>query len=142
MEPLRLVIDTNVLIAGLRSRRGASHALLRRIDDRRLAIFVSVALFLEYEATSKRLAPELGLTHNDIDVVLNYVAYSARAQPVYYIWRPTLRDTDDDLVLEVAVAAGCEGIVTFNQADFKGCERFGLRTMTPADVLRELGGMT
>jgi len=61
---------------------------------------------------------------------------------VFYLWRPTLRDPKDDLVLEVAVAAGCEGIVTFNERDFAGAERFGLRVMPPGELLVEIGELS
>ena len=58
---------------------------------------------------------------------------------MFYLWRPTLRDSNDDLVLELAVAADCDAIVTFNQRDFAGVEQFGLRVVTPGEFLKEIG---
>jgi predicted nucleic acid-binding protein len=85
VAPLQIVIDTNVLLAGLRSPRGASYQILRLMG------------------------------HGYFDA------------------------HNDDMILEVAVASGAAAIVTFNKHDFRGCERFGLRLLTPGELLKEIG---
>jgi predicted nucleic acid-binding protein len=102
-------------------------------------ISLSVPLLLEYEAVLKRQARELGLGHGDIDDVLEYLCSVATLHEVYYLWRPVLRDPQDDFVLELAVGAGCESIVTFNVRDFEGAEAFGLRIEPPRAFLKRIG---
>jgi len=55
------------------------------------------------------------------------------------VWRPALRDPNDEMLLELAVTAGCDAIITFNKRDFRGCEQFGLRLLTPLELLQEIG---
>jgi putative PIN family toxin of toxin-antitoxin system len=137
MRP-HVVLDTNVLIAGLRSRRGASFALLQRVGTGAFDVSVSVPLVLEYEAVARRQARELGLTHADVDAVVDFVCRQAQHRTIFYLWRPFLRDATDDMVLEVAVEAQCHIIVTFNIRDFAGIEKFGLRALTPREFLAVL----
>jgi len=141
MRKLQIVIDTSVFIAALRSRRGASHKLLLLLGDERFEINVSVPLVLEYEAAARRLASagEISLSLDDIEDILDYICAVANRRKVYYLWRPVLKDPRDEMVLELAVTAGCEYIVTFNRKDFGGAEQFGLRVVTPAEFLREIG---
>jgi putative PIN family toxin of toxin-antitoxin system len=136
--PRQVVLDTSVLIAGLRSRRGASFAVLSRIGGAAFELNVSVPLVLEYEAAVKAQARELGLTHAEIDDVVDYLCAVARHRQVFYLWRPVLRDPTDDMVLEVAVAAGCDSIITHNVRDFAGAEQFGVRVVTPGAFLQQL----
>lgn len=130
-----VILDTNVLIAGLRSRRGASFALLELLAEEAFEVSVSVPLVLEYEAVARRQARELGLTHADVDAVVDFVCTQAHHRKIFYLWRPFLRDPNDDMVLEVAVEAQCRFIVTFNTRDFAGVEQFGLQALTPGEFL-------
>lgn len=133
------MIDTNVWIAALRSKRGASHRLLSLIDSGKFEINISVPLILEYEETAKRLVGEIALTEQDIDDILDYICRVARHRKIYYLWRPFLSDLEDDMVLELAVTAECDFIVTFNKSDFQGIEQFGLTAITPQEFLRLIG---
>ena len=135
-----VVLDTNVLIAGTRSRRGASYKLLTLLGTGKFDISVSVSLVLEYEDALARHSPWLAAA--ELDDLLDFMCQVARRQTVFFLWRPTLRDPKDDHVLEVAVAAACNGIVTFNTRDFAGAERFGLRIMSPQVLLSEIGEAT
>ena len=134
-----IVLDTNVLIAGLRSRNGASFQLLSLIGESAFELNVSVPLVLEYEEVAKRESRALGLTHGEIDDVLDYLCAVATHREIYFLWRPVLRDAADDMVLEVAVEAGCDIVVTHNVRDFVGAERFGVRTLTPGEFLKRIG---
>jgi putative PIN family toxin of toxin-antitoxin system len=134
-----IVLDTNVLIAGLRSRNGASFQLLSLIGEPAFELNVSVPLVLEYEEVAKRESRALGLTHGEIDDVLDYLCAVATHREIYFLWRPVLRDAADDMVLEVAVEAGCDIVVTHNVRDFVGAERFGVRALTPGEFLKRIG---
>jgi predicted nucleic acid-binding protein len=134
----RVVLDTNVLVAGLRSSLGASHQVLSLAGTGRFTHVVSVALLFEYEAALTRPESGVRLDRKAIDDVLDYLCAAGHRQHIYFLWRPTLPDPCDDLVLEVAVHGECDRIVTFNTRDFAGSERFGIRPETPARFLRSL----
>jgi putative PIN family toxin of toxin-antitoxin system len=137
-----VVLDTNVLIAGLRSRRGASYRLLSLLGRRpEIQIHLSVPLVLEYEAVAKRQAKELGLSVQDIEDVLDFLCSIAVRHEIFFLWRPVLRDPRDDMVLELAVAAGCESIVSYNRRDFKAAERFGIQVESAGEFLERIGEM-
>ena len=110
----RIVLDTNVLFAGLNSARGQSYQLLQAITDGRVRIVLSTPLLFEYEDVLRRNQSALGLGDTDVDIVLDNLCALADFQAVYFLWRPCLPDAKDDMVLEVAVAAQVERIVSFN----------------------------
>ena len=136
-----MVLDTNVLVAGVRSRRGASFQLLSRIGTGAFDIAVSVPLVLEYEDALIRHLAATDLSEDDVRDIIDYMCSVAVRQEVFYLWRPILRDPGDDLVLELAIAANCDAIVTHNIRDFAGLSRFDLRLLTPGEFLQEVGGL-
>jgi putative PIN family toxin of toxin-antitoxin system len=136
----RVVIDTNVIISGLRSRKGASFRILEMIGSaQQFEITLSVPLALEYEEIAKRQSEELGLTLADVDALMEYWCGIAHLQDIHFLWRPVLRDIEDDHVLELAVEAGCALIVTHNVRDFAGSEAFGITAIRPGEFLRRMG---
>lgn len=137
--PHRLVLDTNVLVAGLRSRRGASYRVLRLIEAGRAVPVLSVPLVFEYEEILKRDRGVLGLTIHDLDAVLDDLCALGERQAIHYLWRPVLRDPRDELVLEVAIAGGGVPIVTHNVRHFVESTQFGVPVYTPADWLLMTG---
>lgn len=141
MSKRQIVIDTNVLVAALHSQRGASYKLLTLIGGEEFEINVSVTLVLEYEDAAKRFVGELPLTEGDIDDIIDYICSVANRRKVFYLWRPLLKDPRDDMVLELAVAASCDSIVTFNKKDFRksDLQPFGIRALTPKEFLQEIG---
>ena len=134
-----IVIDTSVLTSAMRSRQGASYRLLSLLGSGKFAVSLSVPLLLEYEQVAKRLVGQIPLTETDIDDILDYVCQMAGHQRVFYLWRPFLKDPEDDMVLELAVAANCGYVVTFNTRDFAGAEQFGVRIVTPREFLQLIG---
>jgi len=139
MSVPQIAIDTNVLVAALRSRRGAAFKLFMLIDSGKFEVNVSVPLVLEYEDAAKRLIGRTALTTRDIDNIINYICAVANRGTVFYLWRPFLRDPKDDMVLELAVTAACDFIVTYNKHDFEGAERFGIQVVTAKEFLQEIG---
>lgn len=135
----RVVVDTNVVVAGLRSRQGAAFRLLSKIGRGHFEIALSVPLVLEYEDALLRHADVTRLAQADVDVVLDYFCSVAYLQKIFYLWRPLLSDPKDDLVLEIAVAAGCQSIITYNVRDFVGADKFGITVLKPGVFLAKLG---
>jgi putative PIN family toxin of toxin-antitoxin system len=131
-----IVIDTNVIIAALRSKRGASNKLLSLVGTRKFEIHDSVALILEYEEVIHRQMNELGLSEEEVSIFIDSLCAMAHHHQIYFLWRPYLTDIDDDMVLELAVSANCDYILTHNVRHFKGSERFGIRAITPKEFLQ------
>lgn len=138
-EPVTVVLDTNVLEAAFRSRRGASFAVLSLVGTGRFEIALSVPLVLEYESVLLRQVSETERSEAGVRDVLDYLCAAARQQLIFFRWRPTLPDPNDDMILELAVAANCAAIVTHNRRHFQGVRRFGIRVLSPADFLNEIG---
>jgi putative PIN family toxin of toxin-antitoxin system len=136
-----LVLDTDVIVAALRSPNGASRWLLSRVLRREIAVAVSVPLLLEYEAVLNR--PEhlaaTRLSGEEIGVVLDAVAAVAKQVRFSFRWRPLLPDANDDMVLETAINGGASWIVTFNVRDFGTVgEPFGCRAIRPREVIPKI----
>ncbi len=130
-----IVLDTNVLVSAMKSSLGASHRLLRMIDTPPLRLHISTPLVLEYEDVLKR---DGVMSYPDVDAVVDYLCSIAEKHGIFYLWRPVLRDPQDDHVLELAVKAHAT-IVTWNVKDFvPATVRFGLAVETPRDFLKRL----
>jgi len=93
-------------------------------------------LVIEYEAAAKRLITAGGLSATDIEAIIDYICAIGEHYKIYFLWRPILKDSKDDMVLELAVASKADAIVTFNTTDFRGAENFGIRILTPQQLLR------
>ncbi len=139
MNPPDIVLDTNILVAGLRSSLGASFRLLSLVGDGHFQNHLSTPLLLEYEDVLLRPATAIPLGREAIEDVLDFHCSIARHHQISFLWRPYLRDPSDEMVLELAVTAGCRFIVTFNERDFAGVERFGIDALGPAAFLRKIG---
>ena len=138
---MRYVLDTNVVVAGLHSPRGASAALLERALSRAFTPLLSVALVLEYEAVcidpAQRIVSGLGVA--EAEALMS--ALCAVAEPVmpHFLWRPRLRDPADEMVLEAAINGGADALVTFNRRDFGVAPgEFGIAVLSPQEALRRI----
>jgi putative PIN family toxin of toxin-antitoxin system len=135
---MRVVLDTDVLIAAVRSRRGAGRAWLRAVLRHEATLLLSVPLALQYEAVLSR-EEHLGASGASLDQMLRLVdALCAVCDPVEipFLWRPMLRDPDDEMVLEVAVHGGADFLLSFNERDFVGTERLGVTVRRPGPAWR------
>ncbi len=137
-----IVIDTCVFISALRSRNGASFKLLSLIDSSKFEFHLSVPLVLEYESVAKRISRNIGLTHSDINDVIDYLCNIGNHRKMHFLWRPNLKDPGDDFVLELAVESECKYIVTHNIRDFSGSEKFEIQAITPQELLRVIGELS
>jgi putative PIN family toxin of toxin-antitoxin system len=138
---VRCVLDTNVIIAAMRSPTGASAALLMAARRSELTMLGNIALTLEYEATCQLAGHRLagGLSLNEVGVFVDAVLAMVEPVETYFLWRPQLRDPADEFVLEAAVNGRAAAIVTFNRRDFGAAPaRFGIDLLTPAEALRRI----
>lgn len=135
---IRAVIDTNVLVAGLRSSTGASHQILLTADQGDFEVALSIPLLAEYEDVCHRPGSGISIPDPALDDVINRIAQISRQQTIHYLWRGILPDPKDDMVLEVAVAAGATHIITFNHRHLKQASEFGIAVVTPSEFLKLL----
>ena len=134
----KIVIDTNVLVSGLRSNRGASYKLLSIIGNEVFEFCISAALVIEYESVLKRthlieLKPEI------IDDIIDYICLKGTKTEIFYLWRPVLKDPKDDFILELAVNSNSKFVITFNKKHFVGIEKFGIAVLNPKEFLQKIG---
>lgn len=134
-----VVLDTNVLVAGLRSRRGTSARLLELVGRGQVVINLSVPVVLEYEAVLKRPGMVPAYSAHAIDELVDGLCALATHRALFFLWRPQLSDPADEAILELAVAAGAVPIVTWNERHFRGADRFGVDVLTPLALLRRTG---
>lgn len=139
---MRIVLDTSVLVAAVRSRQGASFQLVASLPNEVFQPALSLALYTEWQAVLTRPEHLPPGTSSEVALgFLRYLASIAHLQNVHFLWRPFLRDPDDDMVLECAVASRSPFIVTHNVRDFRRTESLGVRALTPRDFLLHLGSL-
>lgn len=136
---MQVVLDTTVLVAASRSRNGASFQLVSMLPSRQFEIALTIALYTEWQAVLTRpehLPP--GITAEAALGFLRYLASTAHLQDVHFLWRPFLRDPDDDMVLECAASSGSQFIVTHNTRDFRRAPELKVQAILPGDFLKLL----
>ncbi len=138
---LRVVLDTNVVVAGFNSANGASRRLLLAALDGEVCLLLSTPLLLEYEAVLTRPAvlTMAGVSVEEVIAALDEFAATCVPVAFDYRWRPQARDPDDDLVLETAINGGADVVASFNVADMQaGAWRFGIAVERPGTVVRRI----
>jgi putative PIN family toxin of toxin-antitoxin system len=138
---VRIVLDTSVLVAALRSRLGAGNAILRLVAQKRLVLLATPPLFLEYEDVLKRPEHRLvhGLSSEELDDFLGELAALVEPVELHFRWRPQVHDTNDEMVLEAAINGDADALVTYNTADFSAAAaRFSVPVLTPANFLKRM----
>lgn len=140
LSPMRLVLDTNVIVAAFRSRNGASNMLLRFADKGMVTPLCSTALFLEYEAVLSRekIRQATGHSLEDVALVMSALAAIAEGVDISFRTRPMLSDVADEMVLEAALNGQAEAIVTHNVRDFRPALGLGMTVITPGEIVRRL----
>ncbi len=138
---MRVVLDTDVIVAAMRSPAGASAALLRAVRAGKLEIVINVPLAMEYEAVCRqgRHVAASGLSPHEVDIYISTVIAMAKATPTYFAWRPQLRDPADEFVLDAAINGRVNALITFNRADYgSGPGRFGIEVLLPREALQRI----
>jgi predicted nucleic acid-binding protein len=132
------VLDTDAVVAGMRSPSGASAAILRAARQGETTLLLSVALALEYEAICSAAEHQVasGLSGREVDIFINAVIALAEPVQTHFLWRPQLRDPGDEMVLEAAVNGRADALVTFNLRDFGSAPaRFGVDLLLPREAI-------
>jgi predicted nucleic acid-binding protein len=139
---MRVILDTNVLVAALRSDMGASYAIVSQLPSERFQMALTVPLYLQYQDVLTRPEHMTGAsTPDDILNFLRYLCGIAHRQRVFFLWRPWLKEPTDDMVLEAAVASQSRYIITYNLRDFTGSgieAYFGIVPLRPQEFLHHL----
>jgi putative PIN family toxin of toxin-antitoxin system len=136
-KKMRIVLETNIFVSALKSSRGASYALISQLPSDQFQIVLSIPLYIEYQDVLTRPEHMSGSsTAEEILAFVRYICSIAHRQRIFFLWRPWLIDTKDDMILEVAVASQSQYIVTHNLRDFNGVEKhFGITPVTPGKFL-------
>ena len=139
MKP-RIVIDTNVRVSAFRSRRRASWKLVNLLRDEvpPFSLHLPVPLAFEYEETFRQQHLQMGLAQAQVGVLLDAICEVGAHHDIHYLWRGFSRDPDDAQVLELAVKAACDAIVTYNKCDFAEAPSFGVEVLTAHEFLQRL----
>ena len=138
---MKIVIDTSVWISALISKESNSREIVRLALQGKLAPQMGESLFHEYESVMKRSKIQKSCPLNKDEQVELFNAYLAvsRWNEVYYLWRPNLKDENDNFVIELAVASGAEVVITYNLKDFEISElSFGCKIVTPEEFIKEI----
>lgn len=138
---MRCVLDTDVLIAGLRSAKGASREIIAMVGRKEITAVATISMMAEYEAVLKRTEhlEAANLTMEDVDTLLDALASLFVPVVPHFLWRPQLKDPDDEMILEAAVNGRATAIITFNIRHFgKAAARFGVEVLRPGDFLKRL----
>lgn len=133
-----IVIDTNVILSALKSRNGKSFELISKIGNGLFDFAISVPLILEYETVLKNHLDRNIFTDTDIEDFVDYICTVGIKTKIFYLWRPFLKDPFDDHVLELAVNANAQTIVTFNKKDFLEAKSLGIKIQTPKEFLETI----
>lgn len=134
-------MDTDVVVAAMRSPSGASAAVIQAVRLGGAVLLLSVPLALEYESVCARAEHRLaaGLSERQVGIFLDAVIAMATPVDPHFLWRPQLRDANDEMVLEVAINGRADALVTFNVRDFGTApSRFGVAALLPREALARL----
>jgi putative PIN family toxin of toxin-antitoxin system len=138
---VRIVLDTDAIVAAMRSPTGASAAIIRKARRGKIALLLSVPLAMEYEAVCVRPEHQLaaGLSEQEVHIFVDAVIAIAEPVKIHYLWRPQLRDPSDEMVLETAVNGRANLLITFNERDYGTAPaRFGIEVMTPREAVERI----
>ncbi len=138
-KKFNIVIDTNVFISALKSRRGASFKLLFETSREKYELNISPALIFEYESAAKRNINDLKLNKEQIDSILDMICNTSNKCEIFFLWRPQLKNPKDDHILELAIESQSKYIITYNKKNFKGVNKFGIEVLTPKEYLELIG---
>jgi putative PIN family toxin of toxin-antitoxin system len=134
--PIQVVIDTNVVVAAIKSNRGAAYKIINSLPSPKWQNNVSTALLCEYEEQANLHGPAAGLTPVETYRLLNSLSGFSKFIDIYFRWPDYVRDQDDRIMLDIAVAVRADYIITFNIRNFVRAQEVGIKLITPGEFLR------
>ncbi|HEX8369296.1 MAG TPA: putative toxin-antitoxin system toxin component, PIN family [Pyrinomonadaceae bacterium] len=137
----QIILDTNILIAAFRSKRGAANLLLDKLDDSRWQVNVSTPLLLEYEDVLKRSEMNAFFSATNVDIFLDGLCTIAENHDIFFLRRLLAKDPNDAFILELAVRVNADFIITYNAKDFSAAADFGIKLATPKEFLQFVGDL-
>ncbi len=138
---VQIILDTNIMVAAFRSKRGAANLLLDKLNDSRWQVNVSTALLLEYEDVLKRPEMKDFISKSDVDIFLNGLCTIVEFNDIFYLWRLLAKDPNDAFILELAVRVNADFIITYNKKDFPAAADFDIQLVTPKEFLQFVGDL-
>jgi predicted nucleic acid-binding protein len=135
----RVILDTNVILAAMRSQTGASHRLLLTMGHPRWQCVITPALMYEYEDVARRPGNAPGLSPQEITNILDLIYQQSHRQLVWFSWRPLSSDPGDDAILDAAIAGGCDYVVSFKERHLRAARGFGIEVLKPSGLLKLIG---
>ncbi len=141
-EKYKIIIDTNVIVSGLHSSLGASFKLLSILNDKKIQLTLSNSVIFEYEEVLKRKKDFIHLSIQEIDSIIDDICSLASEQNIYFIWRPLTVDPDDDLFVDLAIAANVDYLIIYNISNFQNVKKLGIKIVTPKEFLKEIGELS
>lgn len=141
---MKIVCDTNVWLSALTSNQGASHVLVRWLFEQPSQLHcVSTPFIMELEDVllrPKNSARMPQFSEQELHGFIDDVCHISHHQPIHFLWRPLIKDPKDDMVLELAVNAQADYLISFNIQDFKTIEgKFNFTLCTPKAFLLKQG---
>ncbi|MDH5721631.1 MAG: putative toxin-antitoxin system toxin component, PIN family [Spirochaetia bacterium] len=135
-------MDTNVLYQALRSNKGASHFILQLIRNRKIRLALSIPVFTEYNDVLYRNASldDLNFDKSDIEKILIFISYISIPYNISFIFKPNLKDENDNKFIELAVVSNASFLITNNIKDFyydKNLKFPEINIVTPAEFVRK-----
>ena len=134
-------MDTDAVVAAMRSPVGASAALIRAVRQRQATLLLNVPLALEYEAVCRRSEhrEKSGLSGQQVEIILDAIIAMGEPVPTHFLWRPQLRNPNDEMVLEAAVNGRADALVTFNVRDYgTAAAQFGVEVLLPREAIARI----
>ncbi len=135
---MNIVIDTNVIVSGVKSRKGASFKIISQLNQNLFQFHISPSLLFQYEASLKHSNFRSVWSHKEIDEFLDLVCFFGIKHDILLRYRPLLSDPNDDFVAELAINARADHVVTHNVGDFEPLRKFGITAITPQIFLQRL----
>jgi putative PIN family toxin of toxin-antitoxin system len=135
---IRAVLDTNILLSALRSRNGASHAILSRFVNKEFQWVIGNTVLSEYDEVLKRECPGFGVSVETVDRILDAVCAGANFHQTSSFWKTALPDPDDEAFAQLALEAKVGYLVTCNLRDYPPERLPALRVVSPREFLQVL----
>jgi uncharacterized protein len=129
---VKIVLDTNVLVAGLLSPFGPCAHIVRMVSSGDLTLCLDARILCEYHEVLRR--PKFRFDADQVAALLDYIEHSGIVVASSPLSDP-LPDPGDQPFLEVAVAGQAACLVTGNRAHFpaKSCQE--ITVLSPSEFL-------